>query len=72
MQIGEYRRPSVSTFEESESDEDQDQFDEKQLQRIKSKKGKPSQRISVSAEAYGEFNKKGDFKPPVNQKSVEE
>lgn len=25
-------------------------------------------RISVSAEVYGEFNKKKDFKPPVNPK----
>jgi len=26
----------------------------------------------VSAEVYGEFNKKGNFKPPVNNKSVED
>ncbi len=25
-------------------------------------------RISVSAEAYGEYNKKGNFKAPVNPK----
>ena len=29
-------------------------------------------RISVSAEVYGEYNRKKDFKPPVHQKSLEE
>ncbi len=72
MHIGEYRRPSVSTFEDSENEESQDQFDEKQLQKIQKNKAKPSQRISVSAEVYGEFNKKGDFNPPVNKKTEEE
>ena len=28
-------------------------------------------RISVSAEAYGEYNKKGDFNAPVHPKSEE-
>ena len=36
-----------------------------QIQNLQQKK----QRISVSAEAYGKFNKKGDFKPRVIQKS---
>jgi len=29
-------------------------------------------RISVSAEVYGEYNKKKNFTPPVVQKSLEE
>lgn len=72
MQTTEYRRPSVSSFDESDTDEEQDKFEEMQIARIKSLAKKNSQRISVSAEAYGEFNKKKDFKPPVHQKSLEE
>jgi len=29
-------------------------------------------RDSVSAEAYGEYNKKGNFKPPVHAKTQEQ
>jgi hypothetical protein len=42
------------------------------MERLKKIKNKKSQRISVSAEAYGEFNKKGNFKPPVNNKPLKE
>ena len=38
------------------------------MERLKKAQHKKS-RISVSAEAYGEFNKKSDFKPPVHQKT---
>lgn len=53
---------------EEELDEFTDQVDHQQLVR---KTDYKNQRISVSAEAYGNYNKHGEFKPPVHPKSAE-
>lgn len=50
---------------ETEED-DEDLIDESDLNR---KKDKGKNRQGVSAEVYGEYNKKGDFKPRVVAKS---
>lgn len=57
--------------EEDEDTEDQDTFDQMIMQRrsVMQKKG---QRASVSAEVYGIFNKKEDFKPKLVEKTVEQ
>ncbi len=66
-----FNRPDgISTSsDESDYDEEQDKFEELQEKKLLQVKKKKTQRISVSAEAYGEFNKKGQFKPPVHSKS---
>jgi cAMP-dependent protein kinase regulator len=40
-----------------------------EFEQLASKKAKASMRVSVSAEVYGKFNEKGDFKPRVIPKS---
>ena len=50
-------------------DEDDDEEEEEVAEVRKPKQSVRVQRIGVSAEAYGEFNKKGDYKPVVHKKS---
>lgn len=60
--------PSESSSEDEEDDiEDDEKFN---LEKIKQNKGKP--RASVSAEVYGKFNKKEEFKARVIQKTPEQ
>jgi len=40
-----------------------------EFEKLANKNNKKSMRISVSAEAYGKFNEKGNFKPRVIPKS---
>ena len=56
---------------EISSEEDEDDVLEDLPTKKTSLKGKP-QRTSVSAEAYGNFNKKGSFKPRIIPKSDEQ
>merc|ERR1719506_532984 len=63
--------------EEEEEDEDvDDDFDEEAVRKAEEEarriQGAKGQRTSVSAEAYGAWNKKEDFVPPMNPKSPDE
>lgn len=51
-------------------DEDEDEFDDKEIQKLKEKK--KGGHITVSAEAYGQYNKKEDFKPKFVPKKQEQ
>lgn len=68
----EYQRPEgISTSEsEDEYDDEIDHFELEMQKKIEKRKTKGfGNRISVSAEVYGEYNKKGKFSAPVYQKS---
>lgn len=60
-----YERPEIDSVE-SEEDDDVPDMDE-----LAKKNKKASQRISVSAEAYGKFNKKSEYEPKVIEKTEE-
>jgi len=62
--LAEYEVPSSA-----EEDEDDDEVDLDDLVPQNRDPQSMKQRISVSAESYGKFNKKGDFKPRVIPKS---
>lgn len=68
----EMRPEGIPTTTESEMDEEEE-FDTYQLEQEKKllvrKTDTKNMRSSVSAEVYGEFNKKGDFTAPINPKS---
>jgi len=58
---------------ESEEEEEDDVIDEAELEAQIAARGKAGARQSVSAEAYGEWNKKNTaFKPPVYEKTDEQ
>lgn len=58
---------------DADGDEEYDEFKEEQeFKKMVNKNDYKNMRTSVSAEAYGEFNKKGSFKAPVNPKSAEQ
>jgi cAMP-dependent protein kinase regulator len=64
----------IPTTSESEMDEDEemDDYDVEQENLLLVRKGNTkNMRSSVSAEVYGDYNKKGDFKAPVIPKSEE-
>jgi len=66
------RKASASSEEASEDDDD---FDEEEMKRQAAKVAKlknAGQRNSVSAEVYGSFNKKEDYKAKVVPKSEEQ
>ena len=68
------RPEGIESSSESEDDEEEelDEFtDHTEHQQLVRKTDYKVQRISVSAEAYGNYNKQGDFKPPVHPKSAE-
>lgn len=67
------RPEGIPTTSESEDDnEEMDAFEMEMEKKQFVRKNNPNDmRISVSAEVYGEYNKKGDFKAPVHQKSEE-
>jgi len=63
----------VSQHDEPHTDDSSDEDEEVDLVLPDYQGGKqPKQRISVSAEAYGKFNKKGDFKPRVIAKTEQQ
>ena len=71
----EMRPEGIATTSESENDpeEELDTFELEQERKLLIRKKNPNKtRESVSAEVYGEYNKKGNFKPPVHQKSKEQ
>ncbi len=60
-----------SKNEEHPSSEDEDSDEEVEALPIEALKNNKKDRQSVSAEAFGKFNKKGDFKPKVITKQPE-
>lgn len=70
-----HRPEGILTTSESEeaSDEELDTVQEQvEFKKLVNKADYKSQRISVSAEVYGEHNKKENFKPPVYPKSAQQ
>ena len=68
----ELRPEGIQTTSESEGDEDEemDAYEMELEKKALIRKKNPNQmRSSVSAEVYGEHNKKEDFQPPIHQKS---
>ncbi len=57
-----------SKNEDHPSSEDEDDDEEVEALPIEALKKNKKDRQSVSAEVFGKFNKKGDFKPKVIQK----
>lgn len=56
-----------------EDNDDEEDFDDNYLQKLeKTKQKNPQGRSSVSAEVFGAFNKKGDFKAKVIAKTPEQ
>ena len=53
----------------SDSEED-DEFDAEDIEKLKKKREEMNHRTGVSAEAYGRFNKKGNFKPVLVKKDA--
>lgn len=64
------RPEGIPTTSESEDEnEEMDAFEMEMEKKQFMRKNNPNEmRISVSAEAYGEHNKKEDFKPPIHAK----
>ena len=64
------RPEGIPTTSESEDDEEEmDAYQQQQEKKMLFRKSNTKQmRISVSAEVYGEYNKKKDFKAPINAK----
>ena len=60
----------IDDEEHTESDEDDEESDEEEEKKAPVKRP-IKQRAGVSAEVFGEWNKKEDFKPPVHAKSEE-
>lgn len=70
-----YREIQAKNNDTDGSFEDDDPSDEEEdvhVQEIRNKKASIRTRIAVSAEVYGEFNKKGDFKPVVIPKTEDQ
>lgn len=75
LQVGEYRAREHEQESYSNSSEDEMNEEEERMQELHIEKRlsmKPSIRGAVSAEVWGEFNKKEDFKPVVVKKSNEQ
>ena len=69
----EYKRPDVESDEDEDEDGDEvPDLDAMLKQKQAENKVKTTNRASVSAEVYGKFNKKENFKARVIPKSVEE
>lgn len=51
------------------SDSDHNDDDEEILKKLMNKKGQAKKKLAISAEAYGEYNKLGDYEPRVIPKS---
>lgn len=69
------RPEGMHTTSESEGDDDEeiDEFkEETEFKKLVNKNDYKNMRTSVSAEAYGDYNKKGKFQPPVNAKTPEQ
>lgn len=54
---------------EVSDDEENDVVDDTEFNKMAAQKKKASMRVSVSAEVYGKFNEKGNFKPRVIPKN---
>ncbi|KAL4439096.1 hypothetical protein ABPG74_008871 [Tetrahymena malaccensis] len=65
-----YEQPNLDS-EEDDEEEDHDSVDHHIIQQQQKSKGK-GMRASVSAEAYGSFNKKGSYVPKVVHKEEEQ
>ncbi len=66
------RPEGIATTSESELDDEEelDTFEiEQERKKIIKKKNPNKMRESVSAEVYGEYNKKGNFTPPIHNKT---
>ena len=67
------RPEGIETSEESDDDELYDEYDEEmEFEAIKKKQANRGMRTSVCAEVYGEYNKRGDFTPPVYEKTEDQ
>lgn len=69
------RPEGIHSTSESDADEDEelDEFKEQEeFKKLVNKNDYKNMRTSVSAEAYGDYNKKGNFKPPVHPKTAEQ
>ena len=66
-----HEKEAVEPSKKTEDDEDEDD-DDVLLDEVPVVMKPKAARTSVSAEAYGAWNKKGDFKPPVYPKSDEQ
>jgi len=64
--------PAAEEEEEEEEDDDDDGIDDEEQERMMKMMQNKQQRGSVSAEAYGEWNKKKEFVAPVHEKSDEQ
>lgn len=61
-----------TTSESSDEEEELDAYEEQMERQALIRKQNPNDmRISVSAEVYGEYNKKKNFNPPINEKKEE-
>lgn len=60
---------SDDSFEEMD---EEDEKEEEQLKKLKAKQRKTKKKQAISAEAYGEYNKLGDFNPRVIEKTDEQ
>ncbi len=67
------RPEGIPTTSDSELDNEEEELDAFELEQenkmLHRKTNTNLQRISVSAEVYGEYNKKGKFRAPVHAKS---
>lgn len=67
-----YLKDQLDDHEDHHSHESEDDDDDEEVEEIKPKKKNiKTQRAGISAEVYGQWNKKGDFKPKVVEKSLE-
>ncbi len=65
--------PTTSESSDMDEEEELDQYEiEQEKKRLFRKQNPNEMRNSVSAEVYGEFNKKKNFKPPVFKKSTQQ
>lgn len=67
---GKPAQPPVAALHHSGTEEDEK--DDAALKKLMDKKGKGKKKLAISAEAYGEYNKLGDYEPKVIPKSPEQ
>lgn len=64
-------KKSVDQSEQTEEDEEEDEYDDNFAAEAIKKKNERGHK-TISAEAYGQYNKKGEFKPKVIPKSADQ
>ena len=67
-----YDNSHLPPSEDSFIIQDEEEDDDKVIEQIKQKQRKTKKKFGISAEAYGEYNKLGDFKPRVIPKTDEQ